>query len=680
MKIFISLLAAAYLLPALSAAGPYPDRLPIGTVQGRVTAADDGLRHRSPLVGETVVVRGVVHQLLRWRASGGHDLHGIMIQDLPEEADGDPLTSDGMFVYTGGDPGLLTPDREWIRLEPGDIITLRGVVNERFGQTELAEAVLLDRQTGGTLKELLPPTVLELSMDPAETHRILERHEGMRVSLNPGAVSVSGSFPNNRNADYQIWVTPSENPNLSRERASERRLFRGPHPLSGVPEAHRLAGHGKRLVLGSLALHGRASGEDVRLPAWKTGTLFPDAITGGLHFSFGNYVLQLEQLPAWRGGESPATWHLPVPDGSESRLRIATYNIENLYDFVDDPFSDVDFHSNPGTGNIRPPFTFLPGSEAEYREQLRIVAGQIIHAMRSPQIVLLQEMENQDIAVLTPDGMVFGAVNHADGELDVVQELILEIVAQGGPVYATAANRNAGDLRGIITAFLYCPETFEPLTAEPDHPNLGEAPDLPLTLKPFEMNADVVNPKAFNFYYAAEAPADLSTVFSRAVQVFGLRERAEPGRIIWLLNNHFSARPDQRTERRTLQAGVNAAIATSLKNHFPEDGVIIGGDLNHYARPDDPFWPPLDQLGSIYSAGMLNTYDWIMDRDPANAYSYVFRAHAGTLDHLFLSPNLRERLVWASFLHLNADFPDAPAGELPLRGSDHDPLLIELDW
>lgn len=680
MKSLIRLVSSLLLVSLLHAGGPYPERLPIGAVQGRVTAGQDALRHRSPLVGETVIVRGVVHQQLRWRAAAGHDLHGIMIQDLPEEADGDPKTSDGLFLYVGAAMTLPLADGGMSEIAPGDLLTLRGIVRERFGQTELSEAVILERQTGGTLDELLPPTPLELSINPAETLRILERHEGMRVALNPGAVSVSGSFPNNRNADYQIWTTSAENPNLASPRAAGRRLFRGPHPLSGVPEEHRLDGHGMRLILGSLGLMGRNPETPLRLPAWKTGTTFPEPLTGGIQYAFGNYILQVETLPEWRGGDSPATWHIPVPDGSETRLRIATYNIENLYDFVDNPFSDVDFPTNPGTGRIQPPFHFLPGSEEEYREQLRIVADQIIHAMRAPHIVMLQEMENQDIAVMTPEGLVFGSVDNADGELDVVQELILEILAQGGPLYASAVNRNAADGRGIIPAFLFCPETFAPLDADADHPVLGENPLLPIDLLPLTFNSEVVNPKAFNFTFEPDEPGDADSVFSRAVQVFGLRERAGEGRVLWLLNNHFSAFPGQRTRRRTLQAEVNAAIAATLKEHFPDHGVILGGDLNHYARPDDPFWPPLDQLGSIYRAGMINVYDWIMERDPANAYSYVFRAHAGTLDHLFLSPNLFERLVWASYLHINADFPDAPRGERPLRGSDHDPLLIELDW
>lgn len=680
MKASSLIFVFALSLQMACAQGPYPNRVPIGAVQGRVTDQTDALRHRSPKVGETVVVRGVVHQLLSWRAAAGHDLHGFLLQDLPAEADGDPLTSDGIFVYAGGVMNLRREGQGHVEIGLGDVLTLRGVVAQRFGQTELADAVVLQRQRGGNLDALLPPTPLVLSIDPDETHRILERHAGMRVALTPGAVSVSGSFPNNRNGDYQIWVTTAENPNLARPRASERRLFRGPHPLSGVPAEHRLEGHGMRLMLGSLGL--RAQDTELRLPPWKTGTIFPEALVGGIQFSFGNYILQVAAMPEWRGGESPATWQLPLPEGSENRLRIATYNIENLYDFEDNPFSDVDFHTNPGRGRIQPPFHFLPTSEAEYREQLRIVAHQIIHYMRSPQILLLQEMENQDIGVMTADGMVFGTVDNADGELDVVQELILEIVAQGGPIYASAANRNAGDDRGIITAFLYCPEMFRPLLAEEDHLIFGSDPQFPLDLDPHRMNREVANPKAFNFFFEGEADDQprQSAVFSRAVQVFGLQERAEPNRVLWLLNNHFTARPDQFMERRMMQAEANAAIVRRLLELFPEDGIILGGDLNHYARPDDPFWPPMDQLGAIYRTGLLNTYEWIMERDPANAYSYVFRVHAGTLDHLFLSPNLRERLVWASFLHINADFPDAPRGELPLRGSDHDPLMIELDW
>ncbi len=121
---------------------PYPDRLPIGTVQGKVGPEDDGVRHESPLDGEVVTVGGVVHQVLRWHTPRGEARFGMMIQDTPAQADGDPLTSDGLFVYLSEVPALTMGTRSW-SATVGDVVLIRGEVNERFGQTELNDVTLL---------------------------------------------------------------------------------------------------------------------------------------------------------------------------------------------------------------------------------------------------------------------------------------------------------------------------------------------------------------------------------------------------------------------------------------------------------------------------------------------------------------------------------------------------------
>lgn len=671
--LLFGLLAGAGCRPA---ADPHPERIPIGTIQGQVLPGASGLSHRSPMEGATVTVRGVVHQIVRWRASAGHSLYGMMIQDLPKEADGDPYTSDGLFVYLGGLPEVRLEDQGHQPVAVGDVVTLRGEVRERYGQTELADATLL-RHVGGGPDALPPPVTLHLSANLEETRRILERHEGMRVKLMPGAASVTGSFPNERNRDYQIWVTPQENPILKREQVPARRLFRGAHVLSDVPRENWLSGHGMRLVLGSLGLFDGSG--DLYLPQVTTGTVFPEALTGGLQFSFGLYVLQVEAMPEFRGGPSPASWRIPAPEGGGNRLRIATYNIENLYDFVDNPFHGCDFSGNPGCPGVREPWNYLPPSEDHFRAQLRIVARQIVEDLEAPQVVLVQEIENQDIGVLTPGGMVYGGVDDADGELDALQELILEIVALGGPVYTSAVNRNSGDNRGIVVAYLVQADVFRPIHPDADHPILGENPAIDIPGEPLPMIHEVANPKAFNYVYTGEPDGDMAAeIFSRAVQVFGVE--AADGRRLWFLNNHFSAGPGRRVERRTWQARVNARIAQRIMDLYPEDGVIVGGDLNMFPRPDDPLDPPSDQLGPLYRAGLFNVVDWVMERDPANAYSYVFQGDANVLDHFFLSPGLTSKLVLATYLHLNADFPAAFRDDLPIRGSDHDPLLIELDW
>ena len=107
----------------------------------------------------------------------------------------------------------------------------------------------------------------------------------------------------------------------------------------------------------------------------------------------------------------------------------------------------------------------------------------------------------------------------------------------------------------------------------------------------------------------------------------------------------------------------------------------INGDLNVYPRPDDPYSDrPSDQLRSLYETGLLSVYDWVLGRQPANAYSYVYEGQAQTLDHCFLSENLHRAMYHAHFLHINADWSQFSANtqlEITARGvSDHDPLIM----
>ncbi|NQV86167.1 MAG: ExeM/NucH family extracellular endonuclease [Woeseiaceae bacterium] len=110
-----------------------------------------------------------------------------------------------------------------------------------------------------------------------------------------------------------------------------------------------------------------------------------------------------------------------------------------------------------------------------------------------------------------------------------------------------------------------------------------------------------------------------------------------------------------------------------------DDDVLVIGDLNAYMM-EDP-------LVAFRSAG----YTSLLDRNP-NAYSYVFDAQAGAIDHALASASLvaqvRETIEW----HINADEPqlldynlengrDANLFDpnIPYRTSDHDPLIIGLE-
>jgi len=106
---------------------------------------------------------------------------------------------------------------------------------------------------------------------------------------------------------------------------------------------------------------------------------------------------------------------------------------------------------------------------------------------------------------------------------------------------------------------------------------------------------------------------------------------------------------------------------------------LVIGDMNAY-RMEDP-------MTAFRNAGLINLLD-----GKANAYSYLYDAQAGALDHALATPALALQVRDAIEWHINADEPELldynledgrdeslfdPA--LPYRASDHDPVIIGLD-
>lgn len=125
----------------------------------------------SPLVGLPVIVEAVVVGDFQDGVAGDQgDLNGFYIQEEDDDADGDPATSEGLFVFNGSDPT--------VNVAVGDLVRVTGVASEFGGQTQISafgdDVVVVD--TGVTLPT---PTVLEM---PFDTVDFPERFEGMRVA------------------------------------------------------------------------------------------------------------------------------------------------------------------------------------------------------------------------------------------------------------------------------------------------------------------------------------------------------------------------------------------------------------------------------------------------------------------------------------------------------------------
>jgi uncharacterized protein len=661
----------------------------IGEVQGAVTDATDGATFPSPLVNQQVVVRGVVTQKTLARSSAGAAQNGFFLQNTPASADADPTTSDGVFVFLGGFTTLLRADGGPAYLpQVGDELVLRATVTEFFALTELTSPRLvavadtgLDPDADVVVTEAAPPA------DLADANRYWERHEGERIRVPGGSIATSGRdvFPST--ADSEVWLIRPDDPLAARTDPYARRVFRDPHPLDNQPQPLFDDGNGNRIMLASLGVKA-ASGDSTTLlpPVRVFDTLDEDAV-GGLYFSFEKYGIQVESA-AFTPGADPSLNAPPAPADRRNELAISTANLENLYDFRDDPTDGCDFVGNSGCPGVSPPFDYVPASDAVYQRRLTDIATQITDDLHSPDLLLTQEAEDQDICHVSGRTLVCGGASDGDGKPDTLQELTLAIALAGGGTYDAAYDRDGADDRGIVSAVMYRTDRLSLVPASADDQVLGSAPAVQYRAPGLESNADVSNPKTLN----AELPADVDrstgvdgvNVFTRAPQVAHFRVAAQPGSTdtydLWAISNHFSSTPDARVGQRTEQAAYAAAIAAAVAAADPDARIVIGGDLNVFPRPDDPFAPgdplfPSDQLAPLYDASLANLWEDLVADVPSAAYSYTFQGQAQTLDQLFVNEALHGDLVQVRAAHVNAGWPADHDGDGARGLSDHDPQV-----
>ena len=656
----------------------------IGEVQGSVTDGVSAPFHRSPFApasgngnGATVAIRGVIYEKTLARTSSGGSTNGFFIQNTAAQADGDPTTSDGIWVFMGSFTSLIGGYVPQV----GDEVVISGRVAEFFSFTQLASA-RLERLVVSSLDvdAVLPPVDTNPPALLSEANLLWERHEGMRLRVPGGALVTDGLdvFPGT--ADAEMWLVRGDSA-IAQRTGYAQRVFRDAHPLDDLPGLVD-NGNGFRILVGALGLKSLANDNTLLLPPSRTFARVTNALVGGLNFSFNKYRLETTVTPALQNGIDPALNAPPTAGDRHVEYSVGDYNVENLYDHRNDPFDSCDFDGDLGCPPGQNPqnFDYAPDTDAEYQTRLGLIAQQIVNDLHAPDILLVQEAEDQDICSVVSGAFSCGSIDNADGKPDTLQELALRIEAQSGIAYDAAYDRDGADDRGIIAALLYRTDRVELLPATLDHPVLGSTPEVEYRVPGNAYNADVQNPKALN----APLPADVDLssgvdgdeVYTRDPQVGLFRVwRTAVGVGAWVdvyaISNHFSSTPDQRRGQRTEQAAYLAAIVDALGAGAR---VVAGGDFNVFPRPDDPVQPPSDQLRPLYDQGLANLWDTLVAEVPAAAYSYVFVGQAQTLDGQFVTDNLLAELEQTRVAHVNADFPAEFPGDGARGLSDHDPM------
>jgi hypothetical protein len=214
---------------------------------------------------------------------------------------------------------------------------------------------------------------------------------------------------------------------------------------------------------------------------------------------------------------------------------------------------------------------------------------------------------------------------------------------------------------------------------------------------------DVVTPIGnFEILTSADDPRFIDTL-SRPVLAQTFMENATGG-IFTVAVNHLKSKgsacpgdPDigdgQGNCNQTRKAAAQALVdwlAIDPTGSGDADYLIIG-DLNSYGKED-----PIDAVlaGPDDTLGTSDDYTNLVAQFLGPyAYSYLFDAQFGYLDHALASPTLAAQVTGAAEWHINADEPDVldydttfkPDAQDALyeanasRSSDHDPVLVGLN-
>ncbi len=573
---------------------PEPAALPEDTAATKTVRIREiqGRGHRSPLVGRDVRgVAGVVTRVGRrefWMQAPTNDR--------------DPATSEGLMVFTGSSPQVAV----------GDSVVVDGRVKEFYpggedtgnlSTTELVEPRIDVRGRNAPLPPAVevgtrgrkPPgrvitddavdgNVERSVFDPeADGIDFWESLEGMRVRVRDAVVV----GPTDRYGN--VWVLPEAGA------AVEARTARGGAlllPNDPNPERLRVA-----------------VGKSVKA---KVGDRIA-VVEGVLDYGHGNFRL----LVGPGGSSSRARVRVEsgglVPEhtalvGDDRHLTVATFNVLNL--------------------------------SAVSGERIDRIAKQIAVAMRGPDIVALQEI--QDDNGPRNDELV-GADRTLGGLASAVERA-------GGPKYEWQQVDPSDDADGgqpggnIRVAFLLRPDRVA--FAARDATTTGRA-----------------NPMRFG--------VDSEAFRGSRKPLVGEFEFA--GSTFVLINLHLASKygspptfgrrqpaTDAGAAKREAQAALVRAHVDRVVSERPDAQVVVLGDLNEFD------FRPTRRLLEGDNGDLVD----VVARLPlAERYTYVFEGNSQVLDHV-LVPSRLAPFTSTDVVHVNSEFPDA--------ASDHDPIVVRI--
>lgn len=260
----------------------------ISTIQGDALV--------SPEVGKTHTVEGVVVGVFP-------GLKGFFIQEEDAQRDGNPLTSEGVFVYLNAVPTVRA----------GDVVRLTGEVVEYYDLTELKNVTLHDVCGAATV------TPVQVQM-PFAAASALESVEGMLVSF-PQTLTVTDNYDLGRYGTVAL--------------SSNGRLYQPTHVVAPGVDALAVANAN---ALNRILMDDSSSAQNpdpVIYPApglsaqntLRTGDGVA-GLVGIMNYGFGEYRIEPVLHPTIVQGNPRTPAPLRIMSGS---MRVASFNVLNYF-------------------------------------------------------------------------------------------------------------------------------------------------------------------------------------------------------------------------------------------------------------------------------------------------------------------------------------------------------------
>lgn len=541
--------------------------------------------------------------------------NGYFIQSFRH--DGNAATAEGLFVFTSSAPPA--------NAAVGNLVRVTGRVNEfrrtphGYPLTQLTNSSLVVVRTGVPL-----PTAAGIGgfLVPGFPVSELGRFQGMRVKI----VTADVVGPTNGFGDF--YITRSHIPRPVREPGIAV-LDTVPLPVDNtIPRFDR---NPERLRVESAGLEGLT-------PVYfDAGTRLTN-LTGIMYYDRGDFTLLLDNPNSLTasGGALPAA----VPATEPGSLRIGSYNIENL-----------------------------SGGASIDLGRLQKLTDVFCGYLRTPDIVGLVEIANLETAQRLAQAINDDEFGNCPRNPQYVAYLLSTSGSQRLGYLVSTAPTDGGTPRVQV---LSVEERFvgETLTNP-----LGNPDNLLFDRPPLYLQARVTGENG--------EPYDVDVVLNHTLSLLDVVDLTP--RAVWGTNG------DRSRAKRAQQAVRLSQLVQEIQQADPDQPLVLIGDYNAYDFSDGY----VDVMGIISgtpaapgtvlvhadSAVTMPLTNLLGTKAPAQRYSYVFEGNTQSIDHALVN-NAVLATAEATLHHarVNADFAADNAADpsVPLRSSDHDPLVVDL--